>query len=53
MRFQDRVVVITGGARGIGEGCARVFAREGAKVAILDRDALAANSMATSLEGTK
>ena len=51
MRFQDRVVVITGGARGIGEGCARVFAREGAKVAILDRDAMAANSMAASLEG--
>jgi NAD(P)-dependent dehydrogenase (short-subunit alcohol dehydrogenase family) len=42
MRFQDRVVLITGGAQGIGAGAARVFAREGGLVAIVDRDALAA-----------
>ncbi len=36
MRFRDRTVVITGGSRGIGAGCVNVFAREGAKVALLD-----------------
>ena len=25
MRFQDRVVIVTGGAKGIGAGCAAVF----------------------------
>lgn len=38
MRFQDRVVIVTGGAKGIGAGCARVFCREGGRVAILDND---------------
>ncbi len=49
MRFENRVVVVTGGARGIGEGCARVFAREGGLVAILDRDLSAARSTADQL----
>jgi L-fucose dehydrogenase len=38
MRFRDQVVIITGGAKGIGAGCARVFASEGGHVAILDAD---------------
>ncbi len=44
MRFQDKVVVITGGSSGIGLAAAREFAREGAKLAIVGRgaDALAA-----------
>jgi L-fucose dehydrogenase len=40
MRFEQRVVIVTGGAKGIGAGCARVFCREGGRVAVLDRDAV-------------
>jgi 3-oxoacyl-[acyl-carrier protein] reductase len=36
MRFKDRVVMITGGAAGIGLVTAEAFAREGAKLAICD-----------------
>lgn len=36
--FSNKVVVVTGGAKGIGEACARLFAELGGKVAILDRD---------------
>ncbi|OWJ76491.1 dehydrogenase [Haematobacter missouriensis] len=38
MRFADRVVVITGGAQGIGRACAERFLSEGAKVVLADVD---------------
>src|SRR5260221_1053325 len=38
MRFDDKVVIVTGGAFGIGRAAADIFAERGASVAILDWD---------------
>ena len=55
-RFDGRVAVITGAARGIGFGVASRFAQEGASVAIVDLDESAAAEAAGKLplgEGAK
>ena len=38
MRLLDKTAIVTGAARGFGLGIAEVFAREGAKVAVMDID---------------
>jgi 3-oxoacyl-[acyl-carrier protein] reductase len=38
-RFQDKIAVVTGGASGIGQATVLAFAREGAKIAIVDLSA--------------
>ncbi len=48
-RFDGRVVVVTGGARGIGFGTATRFAEEGASGAIVDLDEAAASEAAGRL----
>src|SRR5258708_6317042 len=45
----EKIIVLTGGADGIGRECALAYAREGATVAILDRDARGAERTATEL----
>lgn len=52
MRFQNKTVIITGGANGIGAGCCEVFCGEGGRVAILDRDIAAAEALASELNST-
>jgi NAD(P)-dependent dehydrogenase (short-subunit alcohol dehydrogenase family) len=36
--LDDKVVVVTGGASGIGAACAKTLAREGARVVVTDID---------------
>jgi NAD(P)-dependent dehydrogenase (short-subunit alcohol dehydrogenase family) len=38
MRFKDKVVLVTGGASGLGRASALSFAKEGAKIAVFDID---------------
>jgi len=52
MRFQDKVVIVTGGSKGIGSGCARVFCAEGGHVAILSRGPEAGKALAAELNET-
>lgn len=49
MRLKDKSAIITGAASGIGKDIARVFAREGAKVAIADLDKAAAEATANQI----
>jgi meso-butanediol dehydrogenase/(S,S)-butanediol dehydrogenase/diacetyl reductase len=49
MRFQDRGVLVTGAASGIGEQVARAMGREGAVVAVADRDAKGAERVADAV----
>ncbi|XP_064634390.1 17-beta-hydroxysteroid dehydrogenase 14-like [Lineus longissimus] len=37
LRYKDKVAIVTGGSKGIGEGCVRVFVRHGAKVVFCSR----------------
>ena len=46
MRYEDKVVIVTGGTKGIGEGCVRAFVGAGAKVVFCARDEVAGASLA-------
>jgi NAD(P)-dependent dehydrogenase (short-subunit alcohol dehydrogenase family) len=51
MEFRGKVVVVTGGAMGIGLDCAREFAKRHAAVAIVDRDLKAGEQAAREFRG--
>lgn len=53
MRLKDRRILITGAASGIGLATAQMFVREGARVALLDRDEAALQSAASLIGGVE
>jgi meso-butanediol dehydrogenase / (S,S)-butanediol dehydrogenase / diacetyl reductase len=50
MLLKDKLAVVTGGASGMGRAIAELFASEGARVAIVDRDGDLALEVATQLD---
>jgi len=52
MEMRDRVVVVTGGASGVGRALCRRFAEEGAAVVVVDVDQGAAGAVAAEVDGT-
>ncbi|MET3616135.1 3-oxoacyl-[acyl-carrier protein] reductase [Rhizobium aquaticum] len=48
-KLKDKVAIVTGAGGGFGEGIARIFAEEGAKVAVLDIRAEAAEKVAAAI----
>jgi 3-oxoacyl-[acyl-carrier protein] reductase len=49
MRLKDRIAIVTGAGSGMGEAIAHTYAREGAKVAVLDVNEQAANKVASAI----
>ena len=49
MKLKDKVTIVTGAASGIGREIARTYAREGARVAVADLNAQAAETAAAEL----
>lgn len=48
--LQDKVVVVTGGTRGVGRGVALAALHEGARVAVGDRDRQAGQDLIAAVE---
>ena len=48
-RFTGKVAIVTGGAKGLGEGLSKALANEGASVVIADRDILNGERVATEI----
>jgi 3-oxoacyl-[acyl-carrier protein] reductase len=48
-RLRDKIAIVTGAGSGMGEAIAHTYAREGAKVAVLDVNEQAANKVASAI----
>lgn len=53
MRFKDKVVIVTGGAGGIGQAIAKRFSAEGARVVITDLDVERTEAAAAAVPGSR
>ena len=49
MRLKDKIAIVTGAGSGMGEAIAHTYAREGARVAVLDVNEQAANKVASAI----
>ncbi len=52
MRLQNQVAIVTGAGRNIGEDISKLFAQEGARVAVVDLDPARANRVANEINKT-
>ncbi len=52
MTLSGKTALVTGGASGIGEACARLLAARGAHVTVADLDDVAAKALADEIDGT-
>jgi 2-keto-3-deoxy-L-fuconate dehydrogenase len=50
MKLKDQVAIVTGAASGIGAASARLFAAEGAKLALVDQDKVGLGQVAADIE---
>ncbi|MEA2814878.1 MAG: hypothetical protein QOI93_2575, partial [Rhodospirillaceae bacterium] len=50
MKLKDKVAVVTGAASGIGAASARLFAAEGARLALVDQDKVGLGQVAADIE---
>ncbi|WP_374298043.1 SDR family NAD(P)-dependent oxidoreductase, partial [Sphingomonas sp.] len=48
-RFVDKHVIVSGGAAGVGGAAVELFAQEGAKVTVVDRQEAAGQALAASI----
>jgi 3-oxoacyl-[acyl-carrier protein] reductase len=53
MRLQNQIAVVTGAGRNIGEDVSKLFAREGAKVAVVDLDQGRGGRVASEINATR
>ena len=53
MRLKDRIAVVTGAGSGIGRASAMLFAREGAFVALIDRDEAGMHETLEAIRGVE
>ncbi len=50
LHLQEKIIIVSGGAKGIGEGIATLLAEEGAIPVIIGRDENDNNKLVTSLQ---